>query len=392
MNVQSAKKHHTYLPSVTMPGPLYGVLQPQGAYEQSSRQAGFNLRTLELGWNHYEPQEGVFDQAYINQMRAQLKHLQGAGFQVVLDLGVQYPPDWVFARPNSRYVNQHGVAFQGGLGTNGINAVFNQDLRNLQARYSQRVFADLGVGFYAVRLGWGYFNEMKYPPHEYNGHKNLYWAFDPVAQGQAPGLPPGMAPVPVPGWEPGTASPGNADAAAFIEWYLNSLKHYHDWQLATVRASYPGRIMMLYPSWGIRPGQVEAAVAGNLGGTTSAEINGEIQRGLDFARLIAGTNDPLVSPYTTWLNAPAQHDGGADPTQWSPVRYIAYLAAAHPLRLSVWGENSGQNPYSDLELSIRQTRVNNLQGMFWAFETDLYSGQFATLESFVDLTGPKLFK
>jgi hypothetical protein len=381
---RSAERHQVFLPLMKKPS-VYGVLQPKAAYEQSSLQAGLTLRTLEIGWRTYEPRDGVFNQAYIDEQRATLARMRAAGFQVVLDLGVQYPPDWVLARPNSRFVNQHGEAFAGGQGINGVNAVFNQELRDLQARYARRVFADLGVDFYAVRLGWGYFNELKYPPAEYNGRANLYWAFDPIAQGRAPGLPPGMRPAPRPGWQPGTPSADHADAAAFVAWYLGSLEQYHDWQLATVRASYPGRLMMLYPSWGLRPGQVEAAVAGDLGGTTPAEVNGELQRGLDFARLVEGTRDPLLVLYTTWLDAPDEGDGGDDPARWSPARYLSALARAHPLNLGVWGENSGRNSERDMARCLRQVQANGLQGMFWAFEPDLYGDQYASLQSFVRL-------
>src|SRR5690606_18425367 len=120
------------------------------------------------------------------------------------------------------------------------------------------------------------------------GKANCYWAFDPFAQGKKPGLPAGMTPCPVPGWKPGDASPDHASARAFIHWYLDSLKHYHDWQITTVRKHYAGPLMMLYPSWGIRPGQLDAAIAADLAGTTPAEKNGELQRGFDFARFIGG--------------------------------------------------------------------------------------------------------
>ena len=57
---------------------------------------------------------------------------------------------------------------------------------------------------------------------------------------------------------------------------------------------------MMYPSWGIRPGQIDAAVADQLAGKTSAEVNGELPRGFDFARFIHGITDPDVIVYCTW--------------------------------------------------------------------------------------------
>jgi hypothetical protein len=98
----------------------------------------------------------------------------------------------------------------------------------------------------------------------------------------------------VPGWTPGNPSP-NGEAAKFLDWYLDSLVDYQNWQISSLRATgYNGKIMMLYPSWGIRPGQIEEAVATNLNGTTSVEKNGEIQRGYDFARQVRAIEDPKV--------------------------------------------------------------------------------------------------
>jgi hypothetical protein len=347
--------------------------------------SGLRLRTLEIAWNTYEPQENSWNRGYIQQQQALYAQMRSAGFKVVLDFGIQYPPAWAFAYPDSSYVNQYGDTFAGGPGINGLNAVFNQTIRVHQARYIQRVFADLGADFYAVRLGGGGFNELMYPPASYKGHTNSYWAYDSIAQGQSPGLPPGMSPAPQIGWRPGTPSAEHATAAAFVDWYLNSLRNYHDWQIATVRQSYGGQLMMLYPSWGIRPGQLQAAITGDLSGQTSPELNGEIERGLDVARFVGGITDPKVVLYTTWLDASDQGDTSADPAQWSPAHYLVSLAAQHPIALSVWGENAGHNSYTDLQRCIKQVRTYGLQGMLWAFEPDLYTNTYATLEQLSSL-------
>lgn len=381
-SIKAAARYGIYLPFLSRPT-MYGVLQPQQQHEQSSLHAGLKVRTLEMGWNHYEPQDGVWSTTYIAEQRKILNRMRSAGFVVILDLGLQYTPNWLLELPNSRFVNQYGDPYQD---NRAVNAVFNQQLRDHQSEYVRHVFASLGTDFFAVRMGWGINNEMMYPPATYNGRANSYWAFDPIAQGQVPGLPPGMSPAPQPGWRPGTPSGDTTDAAAFINWYLASLKHYHDWQLATVRAVYPGRLMMLYPSWGVRPGEIEAAVASNLSGQTSPEINGEVQRGLDFARLIEDTDDPLLVVYTTWLEAYDAEDDGSDPREWTPVHYLASLAADHPLKLAVWGENSGRNSPSEMAWTISQVQKYRLEGMLWAFEEDLYGGKYANLAEFIALT------
>jgi hypothetical protein len=321
-----------------------------------------------------EPREGAWNTNYIETKRKEYQQIVAAGFEVVLDVGMQYPPSWIFNYPHSRYLNQYGDAFVSPvIGGNGANAVFNQVIRDKQARYLRHIFASLGTSFYAVRLGWGHYGELNYLAPTFNNRNNSYWAYDAIAQGRAPGLPPGMQAAPRPGWTPGTASANHAAAAAFAQWYLDSLKHYHDWQIATVRNIYAGKLLMLYPSWGIRPGQLEDAVAGDLAGTTSAERNGEIQRGFDFARFINGIKDQGVVVYTTWLDADDSADSASDQRYWSPVHYLAALAAAHPLGLEVWGENTGRGSRAAMERCFTQMAVYNLHGVIWAFEADLYT-------------------
>jgi len=372
---------------LNMSAPLYGVLQPDSKYEVSTRQAGLLIRTLEIGWNLYEPQEGTWNSAYVRDRKAAYQQIVNRGFLVILDLGIQYPPDWIFHYPNSHFINQYGEAFGGGLGINGINSVFNQAIRDRQARYVQQVFNDFGTGFYAVRLGWGSYNELTYPPATYNNRSNTYWAYDAIAQGKAAGLPDGMRAAPTLGWKPGEPSVNHAPAAAFINWYMDSLKNYHDWQIRTVRQFYSGQLMMLYPSWGVRPGELDAAIAVDLNGTTSPEINGEIQRGLDVARFVNGITDHKLMLYTTWLEASDKDDELSDPTHWSPAHYLTSLADANPVRPGVWGESSGHNSYEDMRRCFKQLHAYKLQGMVWAFEQDLYSGQYATINNYSALIG-----
>ncbi|MBV9864449.1 MAG: cellulase family glycosylhydrolase [Abitibacteriaceae bacterium] len=367
---------------------IFGALQNDVRRLKQDYAAGLRLAVLELGWNRYEPQDGVFNKAYISEVKAKLQAYQDAGFQTVLDFGLQYPPQWAFNLPNSRYVNQYGDSFvDAAAGMNGVNAVFNQALRNKQAAYVQRVFADLGNGFYAVRLGWGWYSELNYPPTRYKDHANCYWAYDALAQGRSAGLPVGIPACPVPVWSPGTPSPNHTAPAQFLNWYLDSLKNYHDWQIVTVRRYYPGRLAMLYPSWGIRPGQVDAAIATDLNGSTSPERNGEVQRGFDFARFIQGINDSNVIVYCTWIdaNATVADENSPDQARWSPVHYLSYLAQQHALHLKVWGENTGQNDEAAMQRSFQRMKDYGLMGIMWAFEGQLYDGQYATLDQYAKL-------
>ena len=366
--------------------PMFGVLQPQPQYMDQSRKAGVSLRTLELAWSRFEPQDGVWDAAYIAAQRQELAQMQAAGIGVMLDFGMQYPPNWIWNYPNSRYVNQYGESFQTTtIGGNGVNAIFNAAVRTAQARYVQRVFATLGTSFAGVRLGWGYYGELNYPDPVYGSHTNSYWAYDALAQGRTLGLPLGMRPAPQPGWTPGTPSARHAAAAAFANWYMDSLQNYHDWQIRIVRTFYPGRLLMLYPSWGIRPGQLDAAIAVDLNGTTSAEQNREVQRGFDWARFIAGITDPHVVVYTTWLDADDSADRGTDQRYWSPVHFLAVQAMRNPLHLAVWGENTGGGDMVAMQRSFKQLATYHLGALIWAFEPELYNGKHATINNYRSL-------
>jgi hypothetical protein len=234
----------------------------------------------------------------------------------------------------------------------------------------------------SARYGWA---ELNYPHPTYNTRRNSYWAFDALAQGQAPGLPAGMRPSPVPGWTPGTPSANHYAAAQFAHWYMDSLQNYHDWQIDVVRASYDGRLLMLYPSWGIRPNQLEGAVERDLDGSTAVERNGETQRGFNFAQFIAGIDDPLVVVYTTWLDADSSADHAADQRYWSPVHYLASRAQAHPLRLAVWGENTGRGSREMMQRSFDQATRYRLGALVWGFEGDLYSNRYASIDDYATM-------
>jgi hypothetical protein len=295
----------------------------------------------------------------------------GPGYKLILSLGVHDPPTWVFGYPNSRYVNQFGQIYnlQEGLYDQGdANAVFNPKVRELMGSYIARVFADLGTDFVAVRIGGGRYGELTYPPTSYEGRTNAYWAFDANARASSP----------TPNWLPGQPSP-NGEAKRFLEWYLDSLKGYEQWQIATLREHYTGPLMLLFPSWGIRPGEIDQAVGVNLNGSTSAEINGEVQRGYDFARQVSAIGDQGVVVTTTWLDADASKDSGSDPRFWSPVKYLASLANAHPLKLQRYGENTGQGNSATMQFAISQMKKYGLFGLAWFNESELYSGHYATI-------------
>jgi hypothetical protein len=135
--------------SPTSGGYLFGTLLTNPANAAREAAAGIDVVHLELGWDAYEPGDGVFSSSYAAQAKDRLAAFKAAGLKVVLGLGLQYPPSWVFNYPNSRYIDQFG-----NTGGNVANLTWNATLRQKAEQYLARVHADLGLdNFWAVRVG-----------------------------------------------------------------------------------------------------------------------------------------------------------------------------------------------------------------------------------------------
>jgi hypothetical protein len=349
---------------------LIGSNNPAWLSKESA--AGIQIKTFGLSWKKVYPAKGVLDSSYLERKRGELNQLYESGFEVILLLGYHDVPGWVHEEyADSYYINQYGDRYEDTDNAGDANLVYNPVLRSLVSDYIQTIFSYFGTNFVAVRIGGGRYGELTYPPVEYANKTNCYWAFDQNARAKSP----------VPDWRPGDPSLAG-EATKFLDTYLNTLVDYQNWQIATVRKSYAGWIMVLYPSWGIRPGDEDAAIHGNLIGNTSAEKNGEIQRGYDFARQVMAIDDPNVIITTTWLDADASADKGSDLRYWSPVKYLAYLANRHPLSLPLFGENTGKGTRAEMDLSAAQMERYDLIGMAWYNEMELFSGQYANLEDY----------
>ncbi len=362
----------------------FGVLQSKDENLARNRQSGANIVVVGLGWDRAEPNQGEFSSEYFKEISEKIKIRRKLGYSIALDLGFQYPPDWIFDLPHSYYINQYGQKFfSTNIGENIPNAVFNQAIRDCQESYLKEVFKHF-KDFELIRLGWTKYGELAYPIHKYGGEKNCYWAFDDIAQGKSKGLAEGLSSCPLPGWIPGNQSVDNKDAAKFLQWYIGALQNYHDWQIKTVRRFTSKPLAMLYPSWGMRPGSIQKAIKGDLNGSTSSEINGEVQRGLDFKRLISGISDTNVYVYCTWIdsNPHFSNDAGSNPAYWSPAHYLAFLAQEHQPPLQIWGENTGGGDMKTVELCFERIKKYNYNGFLWAFEHQLYDGKKPEIEDF----------
>jgi hypothetical protein len=232
------------------------------------------------------------------------------------------------------------------------NLIFGTKYRPLAVDYLRTVLTYLGTDFTIIRAGGGHWGELTYPYLFKPGGnvRNLYWAYDVIAAEQSPvGL-----------WRPGDASP-HGEARKFLNWYLDRLVEYQNWQVTALRqAGYAGPVAMLYPSWGMRSGDLEAAVRDNLNGTSPAELHGEVQRGYDQARQILALTDQNVVVSSTWGE------------QLPVVSYLAQLAAGK--RLPVMAENAGSVTQQQMDAALTNAVSHGLSTFFLIRAHDLLTG------------------
>lgn len=183
--------------------PYFGILAaPASMTSAALHQNGVRRVSVNLGWNLYQPTgSGAADSTYVAAVRGQLAGYRAAGFDVVLDLGLQYPPAWVFTLPGqTRFVDQDGAVWHGRSSEDVPNAVFNPAVRAAQASYVRTVAADLGAqSFAAVRLGGLLSGELRYPPASTAaGTGSSLWAYDPRPRRVHPSRAGVRAPAPRP--------------------------------------------------------------------------------------------------------------------------------------------------------------------------------------------------
>lgn len=72
--------------------PWFGVLQPNEERAHSTRNAGISVASLEIGWDAWAPTKGNTSPAYVDQVKRKYNALNEAGYEIILDAGLQYPP------------------------------------------------------------------------------------------------------------------------------------------------------------------------------------------------------------------------------------------------------------------------------------------------------------
>jgi hypothetical protein len=328
---------------------------------ESVRRQGIGLVLVSSSWARAEPIEGTFDEQYFASLRDELARRRAQGFDVIFEVGFHRAPAWLLAKADARFVNQFGEVY---TDSPEPNLIFARKYRPFAEHYAAKLFSEVGTDFTAVRVGGGHYGELQYPAvfdPARGKPQNDYWAFDAEARKANP----------VPAWHPCQPA-ARGEAAIFLAWYLNSLSMFQNWQVETVRRHYAGTIAVLYASWGMRAGDFEAAVRTSLCGTSSAEVNGEVQRAYDHAGHIAALTDPNVAVWGTWAE-----NGGT-------ISWLSSLADAHGLKMM--GENSGEDDLAKMTIAIDAARSYGLSAFLWvrASQAFCFCG-YATIDDYTAL-------
>lgn len=337
---------------------LGGVRASPSSYDDL-RAVGADRVVLEVAWEFFEPQAGAISSTYLEDVRRRHADVIAAGLRPILDVGLQYPPAWVFSLTTSaRFVDQHGQVWHGETGENVSNAVFDLEVRAAQAAYLASLGRVLGdLKFDAVRAGGLLDGELRLP--DPGPGTNSFWAFDDAARASSP----------VPDWSPGTGT--EEEARLFLDWYLGSVTQYGTWLIDATSTAFPGRtIHVLFPSWGIRPGEITDALRGRLGGKSEGERRRTIQMGLDWQRQVAVlAGRPGTVAHTTWLDA---EDLAADNANIAPVAYLAQVAS--PLGVPISGENTGGNDAEAFWRCVASVQRLGMLGMLWFEADEMFDG------------------
>lgn len=363
----------------SFPGPapaaratLLGLVQPVDDRLEETARAGVDAVVLSVVWKRAQPREGGLDEDYLDEVRGRYDAMRAAGLDVVLQPGLQYTPDWVFDLSDStRFVDQHGEVWEGETGEETADAVHDPAVREAQADYLRRLADALGRGaFTAVRVGGLLDGELRYPSPRGAGSDDSWWAFNRLAQEGSP----------VPGWEPG--DDGEEQARRFLDDYLDDLADYQDFLVEVTAEAFDGDLYVLYPSWGVRPGEVSAAAEDRLRGETPGEQRQTLQLGVDYARQVQRLADePRAVAYSTWVDARSQGPSSSD---LAPAEYLAQVAREHGVRVA--GENTGGGGRRDMERAVERVDALDLVALFWFPGDDLFDGDSPTLEDLDALT------
>ncbi len=342
--------------------PFVGTLMTNPAQADADARAGLSMAMLQVAWSQAQPvQGGGLSASYLAQVERVYRTFRAAGLQVTLDPGLQYPPNWVFhlGGASTRFVDQYGDTWAGGSGENVPDAVFDPAVQTAEANYLGLLAKALGAdSFAAVRAGGLLDGELHLPPMDYAGHDDDWWAYGPGSLPERPAF----------SYRPGISPANRVAAASFLAAYLRAVGTYQDFIVESTARDFSASVEVLYPSFGVRPGDEQAATASGLDGVSPradelvmGAVPAVLVPRIPAERRSVGTRDVIVA-YTTWLDGPGP---GTTPQAESPIAYLASIA--QPLDIPLAGENTAGDADNRAALQLCATRARDyhLLGFMW---------------------------
>lgn len=387
---------------------LFGTLMTTTTHASEEYAAGIRTAHDDLYWRDMQDQEGDagWDTNNFNFKKNEITSLMNAGLKVSLGFGFQYPPSWIFAYPDSRYVNQNGRTPKksDGSDVNAVNFTFNSVMRLKAENYMNRFFTawtNSAPGrnindFWAIRVGSGAFVEVFYPSEDDGqGQTNSYWAWGGNTTGSSTDRPSAIPTRPFPNWKPGDTleysggpAMNQAKVKQWFDWYMAAQMDTVNWQINYLRnKGYTGYIQVLMPGVGTRPADYNTATSNYLNG--AGDSNHTLGRAAVWNKVIDGiTNkNKVVISITSLADGSGSNDWtqpgdsslviGTNDSQfqtWSAARWISYNANRYSLPKN--GETrggSGAQQTTVLDAAIAQMKGCQMQGMQWAHSGDLYT-------------------
>lgn|GEM_PF-5069925 len=348
-------------PAVANLTPLLGALGPTDTNANLAA-AGFRSVVIATSWNAFEPAQGSFSSSATSDIQNQINAAKAAGLSPSLDIGIQYPPSWIFnVGGGTRFVDQYGdvADSSAGAGNAVANAVTNTAVRTEVGKYLTYLGSHL-TGLDSVRLGGLGYNELRYPAGTAGSQPNAFWFYDSSSQASLPAS--------VQGWKPGTGTV--AQATTFLNAYNSAIVGYGVWLIQTGETAFPNttKLELLLPDWGQRPG--EAATAE---GKLLASSPNQISEGLDWTDLLSQLGgDSRVVAYSTWADATNGTTNNPAPG--------GYIHSILPNGMLAGGESTGNGNTTTAGMNLM---FQNAKAWHWYVANWYFNSQSQTLQQIV---------
>jgi hypothetical protein len=347
----------------------YGIFG-QGQVQQASDPAelqlehdiGISMHVLELNWSLLQPDSSSsWNAAAIDAYQQKIDTFTSVSSDtdIVLDLGLQYPPPWVVAQ--DPLTDQYGMTWRDRhVGHGDIpNLFWSASVQSWTREYLAKVFRSLDFHgrLWGVRAGW-YYGENVFPAYRPSPQQAVsFWAYDRTAQLASP----------VPGWRPGDPSP-NGQAQAFYEWYVDSIAKAFLFIKSAIRDDgFLGHVSPVTPGGSIWHQFLPDIYKANLAPAGWDYLG----TGDNWERLFPAfaSSDPTTLFWCSSMGPDGSNDSAPDPWLWSSIHQLSFLAQAQGL--PIIGENPGKNSAADMSWDFQAVSNYGLAGIMWIRESDI---------------------